>query len=220
MLHKSTLTFLSNLKKNNTREWFAEHKHEYDAAKENVTELVAEVLKQLSKNEPAYKEINPSKLIMRIYRDVRFSKNKDPYKLNFGIPISTKGRGVDAPGFYLHIQPNESFIGGGYWMPEAEKLKMIRQEIDYNGDALKKILNAKSFTKYYDGLSEEDKLKTAPKDYPKDHQDIELLKLKSFTAFHAISDAELQDKSIAKKIANAIEAMQPLIGWLDDAVQK
>lgn len=220
MLHKSTFTFLTNLKKNNNREWFAEHKHEYEAAKENVVELVAEVLKCLSKNEPAYKEINPSKLIMRIYRDVRFSKNKDPYKLNFGIPISTKAKGVDGPGFYLHIQPNESFIGGGYWMPDADKLKMIRQEIDYNGEALKKILNSKSFTKYYEGLSEEDKLKTAPKDYLKDHQDIELLKLKSFTAFHSISDTELQDKSVAKKIANAIEAMQPLINWLDEALQK
>lgn len=220
MLQKSTLQFLTNLKKNNNREWFAEHKLEYDVAKENVVALVAEVLKHLSKSEPAYKEINPSKLVMRIYRDVRFSKNKDPYKLNFGIPISTKAKGVDAPGFYLHIQPNASFIGGGYWMPEAEKLKMIRQEIDYNGDELKKILNAKSFKKYYEGLSEEDKLKTAPKDYPKDHQDIELLKLKSFTAFHSISDAELQEKNIAKKIADAIEAMQPLITWLDEAIQK
>jgi uncharacterized protein (TIGR02453 family) len=220
MLQKSTLQFLTNLKKNNNREWFAEHKHEYEAAKENVVALVAEVLKHLSKYEPAYKEIIPSKLIMRIYRDVRFSKNKDPYKLNFGIPISTKAKGVDAPGFYLHIQPNASFIGGGYWMPDADKLKLIRQEIDYNGEALKKILSSKSFKKFYEGLSEEDKLKTAPKDYPKDHQDIELLKLKSFTAFHSISDAALQEKNIAKKIADAIEAMQPLITWLDEAILK
>lgn len=220
MIHKPTLSFLINLKKNNNREWFAEHKQEYDVAKENVVALVEEVLKHLSKFDAGYKEVNAAKSVMRIYRDVRFSKNKDPYKLNFGIPISTKVKGVEGPGFYLHIQPNASFIGGGFWMPPAETLKMIRQEIDYNGAELKKILNSKSFKKYYEGLSEEDKLKTSPKDYPKDHPDIELLKLKSFTAFHSISDAELQEKSIAKKIADAIVAMQPLITFLESATDK
>ena len=105
-------------------------------------------------------------------------------------------------------------------MPPAETLKMIRQEIDYNGAELKKILNSKSFKKYYEGLSEEDKLKTAPKDYLKDHPDIELLKLKSFTAFHGLSDADIQDKNIAKKIAEAIVAMQPLITFLEAATDK
>lgn len=220
MIATSTFKFLKELKKNNNREWFAEHKHEYDTAKENVVELVEEVLKHLSKTIPAFKEVNASKSIMRIYRDVRFSKNKDPYKLNFGIPLSTKGKGVDLPGYYLHIQPGECFIGGGYWMPPADALKMIRQEIDYNSAAFKKILNAKSFTNYYKGLSEDDKLKTAPKDYPKDHPDIELLKLKSFTAFHSFSDAEMQDKNIAKNIADAIIALQPFILFLESAIEK
>lgn len=220
MINKSTFKFLADLKKNNNREWFAEHKHEYDAAKENVVALVEEVLKHLSKTIPAFKEVNAAKSVMRIYRDVRFSKNKDPYKLNFGIPLSTKTKGVDGPGFYLHIQPGESFIGGGYWMPQAEALKMIRQEIDYNADEFKKIIGAKVFKKYYESLSEEDKLKTAPKDYPKDHPEIELLKLKSFTAFHALTDVELQEKAVSKKIADAIIALQPLISFLESAVEK
>lgn len=220
MIHKSTFKFLADLKKNNNREWFAEHKHEYDAAKENVVALVEDVLKYLSKTIPAFKEVNAAKSVMRIYRDVRFSKNKDPYKLNFGIPLSTKTKGVDGPGFYLHIQPGESFIGGGYWMPQAEALKMIRQEIDYNADEFKKIIGSKVFKKYYESLSEEDKLKTAPKDYPKDHPEIELLKLKSFTAFHALTDAELQEKAVTKKIADAIIALQPLISFLESAVEK
>lgn len=220
MINKSTLKFLSDLKKNNNREWFADHKNEYDAAKENVVSLVEEVLKHLSKTIPAFKEVNASKSIMRIYRDVRFSKNKDPYKLNFGIPLSTKAKGVDAPGFYLHIQPGECFVGGGYWMPQADALKMIRQEIDYNAAEFKKIINSKSFKKYFDGLSEEDKLKTAPKDYPKDHPEIEFLKLKSFTVYHSISDAEIQDKAVAKKIADVIIAMQPFVSFLESAIEK
>lgn len=220
MINKSTLTFLSNLKKNNNREWFADHKQDYETAKANVVELVEEVLKHLTKSIPEFKAVNASKSIMRIYRDVRFSKNKDPYKLNFGIPLSVKAKGVDTPGFYLHIQPGASFIGGGFWMPQGDALKAIRQEIDYNGDDLVKIISSKTFKKYFDGLSEEDKLKTAPKDYPKDHQHIELLKLKSFTVYHSISDAEIQDKKVAKSIADAIVAMQPFISFLEAAIEK
>lgn len=216
----STFKFLKDLKKNNNREWFAVHKHEYDAAKENVVELVEEILKYLVKTLPEFKDVIPAKTISRIYRDVRFSKNKDPYKLNFGIMLSPKGRAVDGPGYYLHIQPGECFIGGGYWMPPADSLKMIRQEIDYNAEDFKKIISSKSFTKFYAGLSEEDKLKTAPKGYPKDHPDLEILKLKSFTAFHSLSDSDFTEKAIAKKIADAVVALQPLIGFLEAAVER
>jgi uncharacterized protein (TIGR02453 family) len=220
MISTSTLKFLKDLKKNNNREWFAEHKHEYEASKENVVAFVTEIIKQLSKTLPEYKDVIAAKTVARIYRDVRFSKNKDPYKLNFGIMLSPKGRGVDGPGVYLHIQPGGCFIGGGYWMPQGETLKMIRQEIDYNSEDFKKILTAKSFKKFYDGLSEEDKLKTSPKDYPKDHPEIELLKLKSFVCFHSLSDAQLQEKSSVKLIADAIIALQPLVAFLDSAIQK
>ena len=103
-------------------------------------------------------------------------------------------------------------------MPQAEALKNIRQEIDYSADQFKKILNSKSFKKFYDGLSEEDKLKTAPKDYPKDHPEIEFLKLKSFTCFHALSDAQFQEKGTPKLIADAVSALKPLVVFLEDAV--
>ncbi len=214
----SVFKFLKEIKKNNNREWFAEHKHEYEAAKAEVVLFVEEILKHLSKTNPEFKDVIAAKTIARIYRDVRFSKNKDPYKLNFGIMLSPKGRAVDGPGYYLHIQPGGCFIGGGFWMPQAEALKNIRQEIDYSADQFKKILNSKSFKKFYDGLSEEDKLKTAPKDYPKDHPEIEFLKLKSFTCFHALSDAQFQEKGTPKLIADAVSALKPLVVFLEDAV--
>lgn len=219
-INASTFKFLKELKKNNNREWFTDHKHEYEAAKANVVLLVEDVLKHLVKTIPAFKEVNAAKTIARIYRDVRFSKNKDPYKLNFGIMLFPKGRGVNAPGYYLHIQPGECFVGGGFWMPPAEELRMIRQEIDYNAEEFKKIISSKTFTKFFDGLSEEDKLKTAPKGYPKDHPELELLKLKSFTAFHAIPDAEFQENAVSKKIADAVIALQPLIVFLEAAVEQ
>ena len=112
-------------------------------------------------------------IIFRIYRDVRFSKNKLPYKNNMGASISAGGKKSTGPGYYVHLQPGQSFLAGGIWMPESDSLKKIRQEIDYNGKQLKKVLNDKTFKKYYKEISQENKLKTVPKGYSKDHPDIE-----------------------------------------------
>lgn len=217
MLEASTLKFLKELKKNNNREWFADNKHKYDHAKADVVKFVSEILNNISKSIPELQILKPEKCIMRIYRDVRFSKNKEPYKLNFGIYFPIKDKSVHAPGYYLHIQPGESFVGGGFWMPAADALKNIRQEIDYNTDEFLSIISSKPFKKYFDGLSEEDKLQTAPKGYAKDHPHIELLKLKSFTVFHAIGDEEFGDKKITKAISEAIVTMKPFVDFLDRA---
>lgn len=217
MLEASTLKFLKELKKNNNREWFADNKHKYDHAKADVVKFVSEILNNISKSIPELQILKPEKCIMRIYRDVRFSKNKEPYKLNFGIYFPIKDKSVHAPGYYLHIQPGESFVGGGFWMPAADALKNIRQEIDYNTDEFLSIISSKPFKKYFDGLSEEDKLQTAPKGYAKDHPHIELLKLKSFTVFHAIGDEEFGDKKIIKAISEAIVTMKPFVDFLDRA---
>ena len=218
MINSSTFSFLKDLKKNNDRDWFAANKHRYDASKINVVEFVNALLQEISKTHPEFKNIEPSKAVMRIYRDVRFSKDKKPYKLNFGINLNPMGKGIEGPGYYLHIQPNESFIGGGWWMPNADKLKNIRQEIDYNSKEFNAILNDKKFKKIYGALSEEDKLLTTPKGYAKDHPDIELLRLKSFTAFSAIPDADFSNKKILTQISSAIDALKPLIAFLEKAM--
>lgn len=220
MIQASTLKFLKDLKKNNNRDWFMDNKSAYESAKEDVAQFMQKVIDESAKFDTALKGLDASKCIMRIYRDVRFSKDKSPYKLNFGIAFSSRGKGVEGPGYYMHIQPGESFFGGGHWMPNADHLKMIRQEIDYNSKEFKKIVESGSFKKTFGGLSEEDKLKTAPKDYPKDHPEIEYLKLKSFTAFVSFSDAELMEKNAAKKVVDACKAMHPFIIFLQTAIEK
>lgn len=217
MLQADTFKFLKDLKKNNNREWFVENKHRYESAKQNVVTLVTDVLALASKEIPELKELKAEKCIMRIYRDVRFSKNKDPYKLNFGIYFPTKAKGIEAPGYYLHIQPGQCFVAGGFWMPPADALKNIRQEIDYNSEEFLGIIGNKNFKKYFVGLSDEDKLSTAPKGYPKDHPQIELLKLKSFTVSYGLDDSALSDKKIVKEIVGCLLAMQPLVNFLQRA---
>ncbi|RYE25081.1 MAG: DUF2461 domain-containing protein [Sphingobacteriaceae bacterium] len=136
MINVQTFTFLQNLVENNHREWFQDNKSSYEQARENVVDFASEMLKLLVNIDPAIQpDLDPKKCVMRIYRDVRFSKDKTPYKSNFGINFKTGYAGADL-GYYVHLQPSHSFVGGGYWMPPADQLKAIRQEIDYNGKAL------------------------------------------------------------------------------------
>lgn len=215
MLTDSTFKFLKDLKKNNNREWFAARKPVYDEVKLQVIALTAEALSHISKTHPEFANVDPAKCVLRIYRDVRFSTNKAPYKTNIGVSINPKGKGTSGPGYYLHIEPGASFIGGGWWMPPAENLKNIRQEIDYNAANFRKIISHKDFKKYYGKLSEEDRLQNAPKGYEKDHAEIEFLRLKSFVAFCPLSDDDFSEKKIATDISKAIDALVPLVKFLE-----
>ena len=155
---------------------------------------------------------------MRIYRDVRFSKDKTPYKTNFGVGISPLGKKFNGPGYYLHISPEASFIAGGCWFPEAGHLKLIRQEIDYNAADLKKVIENTEFKNYFGDLDSEHILKTVPKGYSADHPQISQLKLKSFTVSHQITDQDLQNKNAVKKVVEGFEIMHPLIVFLRNAL--
>ncbi|MFC5282350.1 DUF2461 domain-containing protein [Pedobacter alpinus] len=219
-ISKETLEFLSLLSENNNREWFQEHKETYLKAKDNVDAFAQQVIDGFREIEPQIPgELTGKKSVMRIYRDVRFSKNKSPYKLNFAFYISLSAKGVHSPGYYVQLQPGNSFIAGGMWMPDAPHLKSIRQEIDYNGDDLLAILDSKSFKTYFkDGLSEEDKLKTTPKGYDADHPNIELLKLKSFTVSYPIKDEALYNKGIISEVINCFKEIMPLNSFLKEAI--
>ena len=131
---------------------------------------------------------------MRIYRDIRFRKDKTPYKNNFGVSIPAKGLRLGGAEYYLQIAPGNSFIAGGYWMPEAAHLKAIRQEIDYNAHELKNIVDDAAFKKLFGEFRKQDALKTVPREYGADNENIDLLKLKSFVAFHQFKDEELMKK--------------------------
>lgn len=220
MIKPSTFTFLKELSENNNREWFQDNKKRHDEARENVLDFIGEVIAGVAKTDTQVPAgLDPKNCVMRIYRDIRFSKDKTPYKTNFGAGISGNGKSFKGPGYYLHISPEQSFVAGGLWMPEAEQLKAIRQEIDYNGAEFKNVLNAPSFKKAYGSLDEEAKLKTMPKGYDAGHPDIELLKLKSFTVTHTLKTAELTAKNAAQHVTALFKDMFPFIVFLRKAIE-
>ncbi|RBQ10399.1 DUF2461 domain-containing protein [Pedobacter miscanthi] len=220
MLKKETLNFIKNVAENNNREWFAANKDVYEAAKADVLELVASLIPELAKIDPLLSaEADPRKSLLRIYRDVRFSKNKDPYKNNFGIWFSAKSKGGNEPGYYLHIQPGKGFLAGGYWMPEAPHLKLIRQEIDYNIGDFKEIINEKDFKKNFK-LGVDNALKNAPKGYDPADPNIEFLKLKSFEAITKIDDEEFLKPNLVNKLISSFKTVQPLVAFLRNAIEQ
>lgn len=213
------LKFLKDISKHNDREWFEKNKSRYLEAKQGFEDLVGSMLNELIKFDAGLAGLNPKKLPFRIYRDVRFSKDKRPYKTNMGAGFSPNGKMEQEPGYYLHIQPgNKSFIAGGIYMPDVANLSKIRQEIDYNFDTLKKIIGAKSFRKYFTDFDEFDTLKTAPKGYPKDHPHIKLLKLKSFVVSHPFTDKQVLDKNFVRTVATVCKTIRPLNDFIKDAI--
>jgi len=212
------LTFLEKLAKHNDRVWFEKNKGTYLQSKEYFEVFVAKLLEDLIPYNPEFATLNPKKLIFRIYRDVRFSKDKSPYKNNMSAGFSPNGKLVEEPGYYFQIQPGNCFIAGGIYMPDAEMLGKIRQEIDYNGERLEKILTDKKFKKWYGTLDTEGKLKTMPKGYAKDNPRIELLKNRSFIVSHAFTDAQAKDKKFIKQLVEACNVMRPLTIFLKEAL--
>lgn len=219
MLKKETLNFIKDVAENNNREWFAANKDVYEAAKEDALALAAAIIPELAKIDPILSaEADPKKTLLRIYRDVRFSKNKDPYKNNYGMWFSTK-KGGNEPGYYLHIQPGKSFVAGGYWMPDVPHLKLIRQEIDYNAEDFKAIINEKDFKKNFK-LGVDNALKNAPKGYDPADPNIELLKLKSFEATMQIDDEEFFKPNFVNKLISSFKTVQPLVAFLRNAIEQ
>lgn len=217
MLNKKTFNFIENLAQNNNREWFAEHKELYEEARADLFPFIAALIKELSAIDPEYAaDTAPKKALMRIYRDVRFSKNKDPYKKNYGIAFDVKGYGPHTPSYYLHLEPGSCFFGVGFWQPEASVLKMIREEIDYNTSAFLDVIEADDFKKVFK-LSKEDQLKNAPKGYEITHPQIAFLKLKSFIAIYQIDEEEFFKPTIINKLKTAFTTIQPFVLFLRGA---
>lgn len=217
MLQQSTLDFMAQLAKNNNKPWFEQHKDNYLAAKADYEALVTEVIAGMAKLDPAFKDIDAKKSIMRIYRDVRFSKDKSPYKINLGAGFNMAGGKNITGGFYLHVEPGKNFAGGGMWQPEGPVLKAIRQEIDYNFKEFSNIINDKKFKKLFKQI-DGDRLVKAPQGYSDDNPALEYLRLKSFTVGTPLTDEELTSKGAAKKIVDAFATMKPFVDFLNKAV--
>jgi len=212
------LKFLRDIKKNNNREWFEKNKPRYLQAKSQFEDFLEALHGQLVVFDDGMASLNPRKLGFRIYRDVRFSKDKVPYKINLGAGFSPNGKMVQEPGYYIHIEPGNTFVAGGFYMPDPANLSRIRQEIDYNTQTFIKIFNDKKFKKYFTGLDDFDKLKTAPKGYAKDHPHLELLKHKSYIVSHYFSDVQVKDKKFVKQVADVCKAIKPLNDFLSEAI--
>lgn len=218
---ETTFSFLKKLEANNNRDWFEKNKATYIKAKEEFEVFVQEIINGIAKFD---KRISPDlkakDCTFRIYKDVRFSKDKTPYKNNMGASINPGGKKSLVAGYYFHLQPEGSFLAGGVYMPEPDMLNAIRQEIDYNSAPLLKILKSASFKKYFKGLDDEGALKTAPKGYDKEHPLIDLLRNRHFIASHAFSNKQILDKNSAKEIVAGFKAMYPFLEYLREATEK
>lgn len=221
MLQMSTLRFLKGLKKNNNKPWFEKNRPEYEMARADFGQFIQSVIDLHAKKDPSIKSLVAKDCMFRINRDVRFSKNKSPYKSNFGASINKSGKKAEnSAGYYFHLEPGASFAGGGIWMPDAEHLKKVRQEIDYNLSDFKKIVESKKFRAMYGQLdkSREYTLTRVPKGYDADNPAAEYLKMKSYVAMINLTDETLLSKDLVKKTVAAFETLQPMLEFVNQSM--
>lgn len=221
MLEPQTLRFLTQLKTNNNKPWFDAHRAQYEAARIDFSNFIQLLIEALQKSDTTITGLTSRDCLFRINRDIRFSKDKTPYKANFGASIKRGGRKSAFAGYYFHLEPGQSFVGGGLWMPETAALKNMRQEIDYNWDEFGAILQDKNFKKIYGDLYKggEVSLSTMPKGYDKDNPAAGYLRLKSFIAETRLSDEELTKGSLHKKTLTAFESLQPLLNFINRTIE-
>jgi len=221
MLENATLKFLKDLSKNNNKPWFEAHRKQYDDAKNDFAGFVQSIIQAHGKKDPSIAHLKAKDCMFRINRDVRFSKDKSPYKNNMGAYLNKGGKKSIFGGYYFHCQPGQSFVGGGLWMPMPPELGKVRQEIDYNFDAFKKIITSKKFKAVYDGLSKDPEytLTRLPKGYETDNPAAEYLKLKSFVTMISLKDSALTSKDLLKKVLAAFEALQPILQFINQSIE-
>lgn len=210
--------FLKSIEENNNREWFNDNKNLYLDAKKIFEELVDFVGHEIEKFDPDFKFTSTKDYTFRFNRDTRFSKDKQPYKTNFGAYFSPGGRKSPMAGYYIHLQRGMSFFGGGVYHPENDKLKAIRKEIYYSAHQLDSILNDKSFKEIFPALMD-DKLKNGPRDFPKDSPALEYLKYKSFAVTHQITDKEVFKYDFVENVLKGFTILMSLNKYLNNAIK-
>lgn len=221
MALEKSIAFLKKLAKNNNRDWFEKNKAHYLEAKAEFELFIDELISGIRKfDKRIVADLKAKDCVFRIYKDVRFSNDKSPYKTNFGASINPGGRKSGLPGYYFHVQPGELFLAGGIYRPFPEIVYAVRQEIDYEGKQLERILKSKEYCSYFNGLYQDDKLKTVPKGYDAEHKYLELLKLKSFIAIHEFSEKETASKTFEQQVMKGFKAAYPLNLYLQAAFEK
>lgn len=212
MIEKSTFTFLKNLKKNNDRDWFNENKEKYTAAQQNVLEFVTEILAEMSKFDDNFAKLDPKKTLFRIYRDTRFSKDKSPYKTNFGASINGIGKKDGGAGYYLHISPGECFVAAGVYMCDPKKLKELRKEISVNAEEFNSVIQHKNFRNFE---FNNEKLSRVPQGFEKDDPMAEYLKMKHLVVSQNIKDEDLMKPESVKLVAENFKKMSKFVDFLN-----
>ena len=214
---EKVLEFLTDLSANNNREWYNANKKRYEESREKILFLTDVVINEIRKFDSEIPPLSPKDCVFRIFRDVRFSNDKRPYKTNFGAFIAKGGRKSMYAGYYFHIDPTGSFAGGGVYMPQAEPLKAIRNYMAENGAEFLEIINNKNFKKIYPVMYD-DKLKTVPKGFPKEHEYIELLKYKSFVFSSEITNSEISSDDLIYKIVDSFRELHPVNRFLNESL--
>jgi uncharacterized protein (TIGR02453 family) len=220
MLSKDSLQFLDDLKANNNRDWFLDNKKRYEVFKKDYHQLVGDFLDAMKPLDPSLEMLEVKNCTFRINRDIRFSKDKSPYKDHLGVWMSSGVKGNNRSGYYIHIAKAGSFIAGGFYCPEAEDLKKVRKEIAYFYEDLEEILHNKNFKKEFKDFDRNEKnlLKNPPRGYEKEHPAIEFLKLKSFETSQKLDIEEVTKEDFVAKMSKRLILLKPLNDFINRAL--
>ena len=220
MLQYNTIKFLEDLQHNNNRPWFEENRTKYETAKEDFQSMVTALIPTIATFDEPIGNLATKDCTFRINRDVRFSKNKSPYKNNMAAYFSRGGKKASVAGYYFHCEPGKSYAAGGFYSPMPIELGKLRQEIDYNFDEWKKIISDSDFMNYFpDGVDGIESLVRPPKGYDETNPAIYYLKMKNFIVSKPFTDKELQCKTLIPDIAKVFETMKKMIDFLNGAIE-
>lgn len=217
MLQPFTLEFFKELRQNNHKEWFDQNRKRYEKVKADYLNLAGNILEEMKKVDESLDILSPKDCTFRINKDIRFSKDKTPYKTNLGIALHPFGKKMQLAAYYIHLEEGQSFVGGGLWMPEAPLLAKLRKEINYFYQDLEGILSDPNFIKTYGELDVDpgQKLIRPPKGYEAENPAIEFLKLKSFTASRKIPDNMLTSGKLIPFVKESLTTLKPMISFVN-----
>lgn len=216
---QKVLEFLKDLSKNNNREWFNDNKSRYREARELFLQFTNILIAQIRAFDESIGAVNAKDSTFRIYRDTRFSKNKAPYKNNMGAYISRGGKKSDYAGYYFHLEPDNSFAGGGLYCPSSPVLKKVRNRLAENAEPLREIINSQSFKQHFSEMTG-DKVKTAPRGFKKDHPNIDLLRHKSYLVVTHFSDKEILEGDIVNEIKENFKAQKAFNNYFNEVIDR
>lgn len=217
MISNNIFGFLNELKNNNDRNWFSANKQWYLEARSEFEKFISQLIEQIAIFDPPILRLDAKKCIFRIYKDIRFSKDKKPYKVNFGAHlIDTHERPHNRAGYYVHVEPGSCFLAGGAYMPPTSWLNAIRESINAHGEQLVKILESPDFKKYFNGI-EGEQLKTKPRDYSIDHPYIDLLRFKNYTVLHNVSDKKVMSENFLSYAVDVFKMLKPFDDFLNQS---